>query len=108
MTLSDLREGLESIEGFENKVAYRAFPEKEAPELPFICFLETDSDNFNADNHAYLKVKVVDIELYSKLKDINSEGLIESKLDELSLPFRKDETYIDSEKCYEIIYTVEV
>ena len=51
---------------------------------------------------------MVDIELYSKNKDIASEEVIEEKLDEMKLPFEKDETYIESEKCYEVIYTVEV
>lgn len=108
MKLSDFSDELESIDGFEGKVAYRAFPEKEAPDLPFICYLESGSNNFNADNIAYVKKKIVDIELYSRNKDIASEEAIEEKLNELGLPFEKDETYINSEKCYEIIYTVEV
>lgn len=108
MKLSELNDKLKSISGFEEKVAYRCFPEGKAPELPFICYLETGSDNFSADNISYLKKKVVSIELYSKNKDIASEEAIESKLDELGLPFEKDETYIQSEKCYEIVYTVEV
>lgn len=108
MKLSDIRVELESINGFKGKVAYRAFPENEAPDLPFICYLETGSNNFNADNISYIKGKIIAIELYSKNKDIASEEAIEQKLDELGLPFEKDETYISSEKCYEIIYTVEV
>lgn len=108
MTLSEFKDELNSINGFENKVAYLCFPEKQAPELPYICYLESGSNNFNADNHAYLKSKIVDVELYSKNKDIASEEAIEEKFDELGIPFEKDETYIKSEKCYEVIYTVEV
>lgn len=108
MKLSELKDNLNSISGFQGKVAYRAFPENKAPDLPFICYLENGSNNFSADNISYLKRKVVDIELYSKNKDISSEEVIEEKLDEMKLPFEKDETYIESEKCYEVIYTVEV
>lgn len=108
MKLSELKENLNNISGFEGKVAYREFPEGDAPNLPFICYLENGSNNFSADNISYLKKKIVDIELYSKEKDIASEEAIEMKLDELSIPFEKDETYIPSEKCYEVIYTVEV
>ena len=108
MKLKELHKELESISGFEGKVAYRSFPKKEAPNLPFICYLETGSDNFDADNYAYFKVKEVAIELYSKEKDLASEEAIEKKLDEIGIPFDKDETYITSEQCYETIYTVEV
>lgn len=108
MNLSELNDELNSIEGFSEKVAYREFPENEAPDLPFICYLETGSNNFSADNHSYFKRKSIDIELYSKKKDLASEEAIENKLDELGLPFDKDETYISSEKCYEVVYTVEV
>lgn len=108
MKLSELKDALNSISGFKGKVTYRAFPENEAPELPFICYLSGSSDNFSADNISYFKKTSVDIELYSKKKDIASEEAIESKLDEIGLPYEKDETYIASEQCYEVIYSVEV
>lgn len=108
MTLEELADELESIEGFQNKVAYRAFPENEAPNLPFICYMVVGSNNAYADNITYLKKNEVNIELYSRLKDLVSEQLLEDKLDQLSLPYTKDEVYIDEEKCYQIVYTVEV
>lgn len=108
MTLPELGKELESIDGFKSKVAYRSFPENEAPGLPFICYLANDSNNMFADNIAYIKKSEVDIELYSRFKDMASEKAIEDKLDELMLPFTKNEIYINEEKCYQIVYTVEV
>lgn len=106
--LEELRHILESIQGFRNKIAYRAFPENEAPSLPFICYLETGTDNFFADNTVYHSSSVVDIELYSRNRDIASEKLVEEKLRENHITWTKDIRYIDDEKCYETIYTVEV
>ena len=106
--LEELRLILESIEGFKNKVAYRAFPVNEAPKLPFICYLETGADNFFADNTVYTSVSIVDIELYSRNRDTVSEKLIEDKLRDNNITWTKDIEYIESEKCYEVIYTVEV
>lgn len=108
MMLSELREKLESIDGFKNKVAYRSFPENEAPDLPYICFLAKGSNNMFADNISYVKGMEVDIELYSRLKDELSEKKIEDMLDYNMIPYTKDEVYIPTEKCYEIIYSVEV
>lgn len=108
MSIEDLRIILESIQGFKNKVAYRAFPENEAPKLPFICYLETGAENFFADNKVYTTAIIVDIELYSKNRDLISEKLIENKLADNDITWTKDIEYIDSEKVYETIYTVEV
>lgn len=108
MTLAELYNALKSITGFSNKVVYRAWPVGEAPPLPFIVFLVEGSDNFGADNIVYKAINRVNIELYSKNKDTVSEGLIESLLESLSIYWEKDETYLDDEQCYEIIYSIEV
>lgn len=108
MTLNELFTLLNNISAFTNKVVYRAWAEGEAPQLPFICFYEDSSDNFGADNIVYYKRKRVYIELYSKNKDTESEALIEDALDGAFLFYQTDDTYIESEKCYERIYTLEV
>lgn len=106
--LEELSIILESIAGFKDKVAYRSFPVGEAPKLPFICYLETQTNNIYADNEVYMSMSVVDIELYSKHRDLRSEKKIEDKLRENHITWTKDIEYIDDEKCYEVIYTVEV
>ena len=108
MTLAELNTQLKSLTGFSKKVVYRAWPVGQAPSLPFICFMVDESDNFGADDIVYKAINRVNIELYSKNKDTVSEGLIEALLESLSIYWEKNETYIDDEQCYEIIYTIEV
>lgn len=108
MSIAELKEILESIPGFEKKVAYRAFPVGKAPKLPFICYLQTGTNNFFADNKVYRTAIEIDIELYSQNRDEVSEKLIEKTLEDNNITWTKGIEYIDDEKAYEVIYTVEV
>lgn len=108
MELSELYSILNNIVGFKGKVAYRSFPVGSATNLPFICYLETNTDNAFADNKVYKKIRGIDIELYTEIKDTKSEDLLEEALNNASIPWNKYEQYIDSEKCYQITYSVEV
>lgn len=108
MTLSELFTILNNITNFKDKVAYRAFPVGKAPQLPFICLMATQTNNFKADNKVYKVIQGVDIELYSKLKDETSEALIEAVLDANNIVWEKYEDYIDDEEVYQITYEVEV
>ena len=108
MSISDLYTLLDGITGFKGKVVYRQFKEGTAPALPFICYYVDDTDNFNADNHVYLKRQNVVIELYTAIKSPATEQLIETALDTAGIPWDYTETYIDSESCYLIAYNVEV
>ncbi len=105
MTLADIYSMLTNISGFKDKVAYRAFPKGEAPELPFICYLDTQTYNFVADNQVYSVIQEIDIELYSELKDTASEALIEAALAANSIVWEKYDEYLEDEKVYEVIYT---
>lgn len=108
MTLKDLNTALNAISGFNKKVAYRAFPVGKAPKLPFICYLCTNTDNFDADNFVYQVIQGVDIELYTAKKDEASEQAVEAMLAQNNLPWEKYEEYLDSENCYMITYSVEL
>lgn len=108
MTLAEIQSMLNSIEGFSGKVAYRAFPVGKAPKLPFICYMFTNTNNFNADNKVYHVIQSVDIELYTKTKDITSEGLIETALNSNNIVWEKYEEWIDDEEVYQITYEIEV
>ena len=105
MTLKELNAALKSIPGFDTKVAYRAFPVGKAPKLPFICYLCTNTDNFDADDYVYQVIQEVDIELYTAKKDEKSESAIEKMLADNRLGWEKYEDYIDSENCYMITYS---
>lgn len=108
MTLAEINSILKSIPGFEKKVAYRAFPKGKAPALPFICYLATQTNNFNADNHVYHVIQGVDIELYTRRKDYTSEAAVEAALNENDIIWEKYEEYLDDEEMYMITYEVEV
>lgn len=110
MTLAELKTALEGVNNnaFKDKVAYRAFPVNAAPELPFICFKETETSNFLADSKVYKKIQEVDIELYSDDKDIVSEAAIEEMLNNNLLVWDKSEYFIDSEDMLQIVYEITI
>ena len=108
MTLAEVKEMLEGIDdgAFVGKVAYRAFPAEAAPDLPFICVLETATDNFTADSKVYQKRQHVDIEFYSAEKDPDTEIAIETALNDHGIIWDKYEEYIDTEKMVEVVFEV--
>jgi len=88
--------------------AYDHFAEGESPDPPFICFLYPRSDNFGADNIVYTSVNELDIEVYTNYKDPDLEEKIEEILTKNELYYEKSEVWIESEKLYEVLYTVMV
>lgn len=105
MTYAEIASMIESI-GLEN--AYYQYPEGEAPELPYILFYYPERDDFQADNKNYAKIPQLNIELYTKEKSFDLEETIESILDANDFAYDKEEQYIESEKMYEVLYTMEV
>lgn len=108
MTLADVKTMLDGMTGFKDKVGYRSFPVGQAPPLPFVVYLVKESDNFKADNVVYYPQTNIDIELYSKYKDVASETIIESTLDSNGIVWSKYEQYIDSEEVYEMVYSITI
>lgn len=88
--------------------AYDHFAEGESPEPPFICYLLPSSDNFSADGMAYFKANEVHLELYTDHKDLVVEHQVEAMLDEHGIFYEKSETWIESEKLYEVLFTFEM
>lgn len=99
---------MEMLEEMGLPVAYHHFEEGEAPDPPFIVYLSPGSDNFSADGKVYFKIKELDIELYTDKKMPELEERLENILDAHSLFYEKTETYIESEKMYEVLYETEV
>lgn len=87
--------------------AYHHFAEGESPDPPFICYLLPGSNNFSADGKVYYKINEVHIELYTDLKDLAVEQKLEDVLDEHGIFYNKSETWIESERLYEVLYTFE-
>lgn len=87
--------------------AYDHFAEGEAPDPPFVCYLLPGSHNFGADGKVYHKIEEVHIELYTDLKDPAAEEAMEAALDRRGIFYDKTETWIESEKLYEVLYIFE-
>lgn len=103
-----MEELLQIISETQIPFAYHHFAEGESPEPPFICYLLPGSNNFSADGKVYYKINEVHIELYTDLKDLAVEQQLEDVLDEHGIFYNKSETWIESEKLYEVLYTFEM
>lgn len=88
--------------------AYDHFAEGESPEPPFICSLSPGSDNFAADGRVYFKVRQIPIERYTDEKNPETESWVETVLDGHGIFYDKTEVWIESEKLYEVLYSIEL
>lgn len=79
---------------------------KKPPDLPYLVYLFTDSDNFGAEDRVYIKGDNYDVELYTDKKDTASEKIVEDLFDEYDIYYEKSEVYIESEEMYEVIYEI--
>lgn len=103
MTQTELYKALKSI-GLPIK--YHHFTEPPFP--PYLIYLYSYSSDLIADNINYVDIENFQIELYTVKKDIASEKLVQDKLKELEFPYSKIETWIDSEKLYQVIYEIQL
>lgn len=108
MKIENVKELLESIDGFENKVAFYEFPEDLVPPLPFICFICTDDNNFSADGIVYHAFTNFAVELYTQYKDEETEEKVEQTFTEHGIYYTKETTYLDDEKVWLIVYEMEL
>ena len=105
MTIENI---VEMLQEMNIPFAYDHFSEGESPEPPFICYLIPGSDNFAADGKVYFKMNEVRIEMYTDFKDISLESRVEDVLDRHEIFYNKSETWIQSEKLYEVMYSFEM
>lgn len=87
-------------------VAYRRFKQAKTP--PYILFYLEGTDNFAADNVVYETCESYLIELYSKDRDLVSEGKLEDALDAAEIVWDKDETFIESENIVMMVYSIQI
>lgn len=96
------------LDGTGITFAYDHFAEGESPEPPFICYLLPGSDNFAADGQVYFRISEVRVELYTDRKAPEVEAKVEAVLDAAGIFYNKSEVWIQSEKLYEVLYSMEV
>lgn len=105
MTYKDIAEMIESI-GLP--FTYYSFPIGNVPDLPYIVFYYPNNDDFSADNENYVKAVRLNIELYTKNKDFDTEQTVENVLNAHGLFFTRSEQYLTSESMYEVLYETEI
>lgn len=105
MTIENL---VEMLREMKIPFAYDHFAEGESPKPPFICYLLPGSNNFAADGKVYFKVNEVRLEVYTDFKDLDLESRVEHVLDGHEIFYNKSETWIQSEKLYEVLYSFEM
>lgn len=89
-------------------VTYLMWPEKEAPDLPYICYYYPSSNDESADNINWAHITALNVELYTRNKDFSIESQVESVLTASGFFFAKSESYLDNEHMYEVLYEMEV
>lgn len=100
MTVHDLYQALSAIA----PTAFAVFKDK--PPIPCIVYYPETTDNFGADNSVYCTLDTrYTIELYTDMKDAQTESELETTLKNLNLYWSKEETYIESEKLYMVTYS---
>lgn len=87
---------------------YHHWEKGKAPPLPYLVFYYDSRSDFKADNRNYQKIVSVTLELYSERKNFAAEEAVEAVLEKNSIPYTKEETYIESECMFENIYEFEI
>ena len=103
----DIRRSNHNVRG-SRAPAYDHFAEGESPDPPFLIFLYPSSDNMFADDTVFQKIDELNIELYTDVKDPETETKIEDILIRHDLPYEKSEVWIESEKLYEVLYQTQI
>ena len=87
-------------------VVYYQRPDGQAPDPPYIVFYFPGDNDFVGDNSNYQKIRELTVELYTDQKDFALEETVEEVMS--SLVYSRYETYIDSERMYQVVYETEV
>lgn len=83
------------------KVAENYF--KKPPSLPYVIFKENTKIR-GADNKNNLSNRDITIELYSEIINHKAEKNIENLLDERSIEYSRNRTWIESESFFQTVY----
>lgn len=89
-------------------VAYLAFTNETARPCPFICYFYAGDDDFLADNSNYVSINRLIVELYTDYKDFTLEKKVEETLNAAGFVFSREESYINTEQMFQIVYESEV
>lgn len=96
------------IDGIGYPSSYYQFTEDTAKAPPFICFFYEGDNDVVADNSNYQKIERLILELYTNEKDFAAEAAVENALNNAGLVYTREESFIDSEKLFMVIYSTDV
>lgn len=102
------QEVYEMISGIGLPCAYYQFPDDTPQTPPFICWFFSDNTDVMADNENYVDKEVLNIELYTKLREYDIEKAVEAALKAGGFSYAKEASYIDTEKIWQVSYESEV
>lgn len=89
-------------------VAFQAFPQKNAPAMPYICYEVPQANNFFADGIVFFSASRAAVILYTAKRDLTAEQTVESIFNASKIPWTKDAVFNELQRCYEIEYEIEV
>lgn len=91
---------------------YYSWPEDDpahpVPALPYIVWYFPNSGNFAADDQVYTHIETLNVELYTATKDFTTEAAVEAVLAANNMVWEREESWLENEKMYEVLYTMEV
>lgn len=78
---------------------YSHFADKREP--PFVVYLDEGEDNFHADNTVWVEGQLVNVELYTKTKDLAAERKVKDLFKQNEIGYTKGSTvFIESEGLF--------
>lgn len=88
-------------------VSYRKWEKGNAPAPPYLLYYEQSTESLMADGGNYYRYKRVTVELYTRLKDWETEQALENAL----APYhwkKTAELWLEDQKMYMTTYEIEV
>lgn len=101
MTRKEFKTMLDTL---EIPTAYYQFPNGTAVDPPYICFYLTYSNDLVADDTNYQRIDHMVVELYTRTKDFEQEGNLETLLNQNGLVFAKTQEFLDDEQLFVAVY----
>ncbi|MGA4519595.1 hypothetical protein ACPA0F_20265 [Solibacillus silvestris] len=86
---------------------YSHFTSAQAP--PFICYIDDGEENFHADNTILVEGTLINVELYTKNKDLAAESKVKDLFKQNEIPYEKGPTiFIESEGLFLTTFSIKL
>ena len=96
------------IQSLNIPCGYDFFSTEEKQKPPYIVYYYLDDDDFYADNINYQPVRPLNIDLYTRYKDITLEKSVENLLTSNGLSYTRNERFIEDENENLVSYTINI